>query len=299
MKRPIQVGMTPRGKRPGFTLVELMVVIAIIAVLVTITVAAVMQVLTIEKKRATEATIQKITSELDRQMKAVFDTAKTEPIPQNVVTLAGGQSGRARVIWIKMRLKQEFPMSYAEAHNPIPAAVLQPNGPLVLSDLPAKNVFKGLPAAANNAATESSACLLIALTQGRRGVTWDPQQTLGAGFVRDTDGDGVPELVDTWDTALYFVRWPYNNTDLNPSGAQPGVNDSQDPEGLLSNPTWVSSYGNVFAQLCHPVAAGASYKNLNPFVASCGTNQKREDNPPTSGDDLFSYRLRTAGSKGD
>ena len=275
------------GSRAAFTLIELLIVIAIIALLVTLSVAAVFRTLASQQARATEATLEKVASVLDRQVKAVVDEAKGEAVPPSVFTqLAGNDARRARVIWIKLRLKQEFPTSYAEAHNPAPGY------------LAGKNAYKVLPAAANDPATESSACLLLALTQSRRGVTWDADQSLGAGCTRDTDGDGAREIIDAWGTALYFVRWPTTNPDLNPNGLTPGINDNQDPDGLLSDPSWVSG-GNLFSQLCYPVAPGKSYKDLNPFVASCGSNKVREDNPPTGGDDLFSYRLRSLGSRGD
>jgi hypothetical protein len=243
----------------------------------------------IQMTRAAEATLQKLTSELDRHIKAVVDQAEADAIPDSVLTgLAGNHPRRARVIWIKLRLKQEFPTSYAEARNPAPGY------------LAGKSAYSKLPAGANNPATESAACLLLALGQARRGVTSDVDQFLGAGAVRDTDGDGVPEIVDVWGTPLYFVRWPAGNAELNPNGLAPGVNDAQDPDGLLSDPSWVNTGGAAqFAALCHPVAAGKSFKNLNPFVASCGPNQVREDNPPTAGDDLFGYRLRRTGARGD
>jgi Tfp pilus assembly protein PilE len=283
----------PRPARPGSTLAELVVVLAILAVLAGLLTAAVLRVAGTSQAQATDATLQKLASELDKQLKEVVTQARKENVPADVLALAGGNARRARVIWVKMRLKQEFPTSYNEALNPLPAALLQANGgPLVAGDLPPKNVFvQALPAAANDPTTESSACLLLSLTQGRGGITWDASQTLGAGFIRDTDGDGVPEVIDAWGKAVYFVRCPYANADLNPGGPQPGNNDAQDPGGLLSNPGWVTTWGTLFGQLCHPVQGSASYPNLYPFVASAGV-----DRTIGTADDLYSYRLRKLGS---
>jgi hypothetical protein len=185
-----------------------------------------------------------------------------------------------------------------------------------------KSAYRKLPAYANDLTTESSACLYLALTQGRGGLKWDAEGTLGASSVRDTDGDGVKEIVDNWGKAIYFVRYaipganprlfsnpkapfdpsiqdmnpPYSPwiLDLNPNGLAPGTNDTQDPDGLLSNPTWANSaLGTSFGAACHPVAGNASWANLSPFVASAGANRIIGDN-----DDRFSYRLKSAGSGG-
>jgi len=40
-----------------------------------------------------------------------------EAIPQPVINLPAADERRARVIWKCLRLKQEFPISYAEAQN--------------------------------------------------------------------------------------------------------------------------------------------------------------------------------------
>jgi type II secretory pathway pseudopilin PulG len=283
--------------RPASTLAELLVALVIVTILAGLLMTAVLRFLGVQQTQVTATTLEKVASELDKQVKEVVYQAGQEPVPANVLTLAGGNPQRARVLWVKMRLKQEFPTSYGEALQPVPAALLQPAGPLVAGDLPPKNVFvQALPAAANDAATESSACLLLALTQGRGGVTWDASQTLGAGFVRDTDGDGLPEIVDAWGKACLFVRCPFGNSDLNPGGLVAGAHDAQDPAGLLSNPNWVNAaygkttLGNLFGQLCHAVRAGASYQNLYPYVASSGP-----DKVAGTGDDLFSYRFRSMG----
>jgi prepilin-type N-terminal cleavage/methylation domain-containing protein len=284
--------------RRGTTLAEMLVALIIIAILAGFLAAAVLRYLGVQQAQVTASTLQKVASELDKQVKQVVSDASNETVPVHVVTLAGGNPRRARVIWFKMRLRQEFPTSYAEALNPIPTALLQPAGPLAAGDLPPKNVFvQALPAAANDPTTESSACLLLALTQARGGITWDAANTLGAGFVRDTDGDGLSEIVDAWGKPCSFVRVPVNNVDLNPNGLVAGVHDAQDPDGLLSNPSWVSTpYGSttlgaLFGQLCHPVQGNASFQNLYPYVASSGL-----DKVAGTGDDLFSYRFRSMGA---
>jgi prepilin-type N-terminal cleavage/methylation domain-containing protein len=317
----------PRGlrrHRAAFTIIEMIVVMSIIATLIALLAAAAVRVMAGQQAAATDSTLEKVITELEKQWTVVIQQANKEAPPPAVITLAGGDEHRARVIWIKLRLKQEFPTTYAEARNPAPGYLLP------------KNAFKNLPAGAPDPTTESSACLLLSLTSGRGGMTWSADGTLGAGFLRDTDGDGVPEILDAWGKAIYFVRLPIPNAnpripavlnpppwvrDLNPNpplgppappppppglppGMKVGTNDAQDPEGLLTNgriplplpagQPWASSgFGTTFGQLCHPVFPNYSWPHLTPFVGSAGPNKKIGDN-----DDRFSYRIKGAMSGG-
>src|SRR5262249_28069863 len=121
-------------QRTGFTLVELLIVIGIIVVLAALTLSATMQVIGTQYKNNSEQTVKKVALGVQKQWDIVVSTAKNERIPPGVISLAGGDERRARVLWIKLRLKQEFPMTYTEA--------LQPWGPatapayLSAADLP-------------------------------------------------------------------------------------------------------------------------------------------------------------------
>src|SRR5262249_47483450 len=107
--------------RPAFTLVELLIVIAIMGLLVSITAAAAVRVFSRQKASNTETLITMLSRALNQHWMAVIDQAKNEPIPAGVLALAGtdGDSARrARVIWIKLRLNQEFPTTFAEVVSP-------------------------------------------------------------------------------------------------------------------------------------------------------------------------------------
>src|SRR5690606_9033951 len=54
--------------------------------------------------------------------------------------------------------------------------------------------------------TESSECLYLILTEPSLGnsIVADIDRR----FIRDSDGDGLPEFVDAWGKPLRFIRWP-------------------------------------------------------------------------------------------
>jgi prepilin-type N-terminal cleavage/methylation domain-containing protein len=237
--------MTRIRQRAGFTLIELLIVIAIIGILMSLTGAAVFKTIQVKRRSNTQQTVQKLYLQLQRQMKAVIDDARTEPVTSNqpLMTLAGGDANRARIIWIKMRLKQQFPQSYAEAINPAPG---------YLNPEPAYGRILAGKSSANNPLTESAACLLMALTAvSRRGAQQDAD-FLNSLERTDTDGDGIPEICDGYGNAVAFFRWPTPGpssdpnyillTTAPPSGWNPNptakYQDVQDPTGTLQATGW-------------------------------------------------------------
>ena len=111
-----QDARTPKSNRAaGFTLVEILVVIAIIAILSALTAGAVFKVIGVQRANNTELTVKSASSSLEKQMAFVVNQAKNEVIPPSVLGMAGNDPIRARVIWTKLRIKQEFPMNISEA----------------------------------------------------------------------------------------------------------------------------------------------------------------------------------------
>jgi prepilin-type N-terminal cleavage/methylation domain-containing protein len=345
MKAGTQNDRQHRLARPGFTLVELLVVLVIIGLVLSITAATAMRVLGRQKSSNTEVLITTLSRALNQHWMAVVDQAKNEPVPDTVTAnLAGGDPRRARVIWIKLRLKQEFPMTFAEVVHP---ALI--SGTSYLSGLPA--YFKalrnfglppdypsdpsGLTPLVNTTAQpqpcEMAACLLMALQLNRRGVNYDAD-SLPSGYMADMNYTTaaatvqVKALVDGWQRPLGFFRWPTGNIELNPSGASVGFNDPLDPEGLLCNPTWVTSAtgGVLYLTYCHAVSgpsASGSPKSytLLPVIISAGPSKDYPDlsvfwpstsnglsvNPMNTGGTftdpgfIYSYNLLRLGARGD
>jgi prepilin-type N-terminal cleavage/methylation domain-containing protein len=299
--------------RVGFTLIELLVVVAIIAILVGLSAAAVIRFIPSQQVSNTRNTITKLQTLLNKAVVDVVEEAKNEAIPDtykdtyntytirpNVLALAGGDARRARVIWIKLRLRQEFPMSYAEATNP----VKDMSGNVYI--WPKSNYVRkigNLPPAAG----ETGACLFLALTQSRRGKQVLGENELSSNELRDTDFDGLPELIDDWGNPLALYRWPIGNPEIVPT-TNTLNKDPQDPEGLLLSSSWNST---LFEQLCHsltdPVTLQRSARNYtNPVIASSGPNGQfgldpwmATTNAQYASDNIYSYRLKVQGARGD
>jgi type II secretory pathway pseudopilin PulG len=292
--------------RRGFSVLELLIVAAIIMILMALVTGAAIRYMDVQRKQNAQLTVMKVDSALRQQWNAVITQAQSEPISAEALALAGNDTSatqRARVIHVKLRLKQEFPTTFAEVLNPA-AGSLAPRQ----SYVSALNAMGAVVTWSSDAGTppaiaQSSACLLLAL-QENRGATFNIDAVL---TYRETGTvGGVKYIMDDWKKPIGFWRWPYGNPDLNPTApnAAAGINDLEDPTGLLSQGGWVTAQGANFAALCHPVAAGSSFV-LNPAIASAGRDGIFDLDPVTmarsgtgSYDNLYSYNMRQTG-RGD
>jgi prepilin-type N-terminal cleavage/methylation domain-containing protein len=322
MQRTTRYAPEPRA---GFTLIELLVVIAIIAVLVALTASATIRYISAQHSNNTEVTLKKADKALQRQVRAVIEEARNQAIPAGVQQMAG-TTDRARVIWIKLRLKQAFPMTYREATMPYLNNDGSVNPYVSAADLTGRftRVIGNRPGGKN----DSAVCLLLALSRVKGGESFNPDN-LSASEVQDVNSDGLKGLIDNWGTPLGFYRWP-TGADLDlvvGSSKNTALKDPQDPSGTLIDANWnnAANYNNKqgvywFGQICHPVYRldangkylGPQALNLPPVIASAGPNKRLGllpdmsihpvdvDNPPGSADDnLYSYRLAHEGAKGD
>ena len=130
--------------RRGFTLVEVLVVISILAIIMGIGVGAYFLIMGGQKQDASKTTTAKIDGLLLRKMKAIRDKIKDDVRNNRPGTgypelkTAGLTSEAAEAVLLYCRMKNEMPMTYAEALSPtsIPFTTLPP--------LPVRSEFKGL-----------------------------------------------------------------------------------------------------------------------------------------------------------
>jgi prepilin-type N-terminal cleavage/methylation domain-containing protein len=293
-------------RRHGFTLVELLVVIAIIAILAALSGAGIFVLVSGRQQSNTEANIRVINKLMQDRWGEVIKSAKNSNDPPSpaVLALANNDVERAKVIWIKVRLMEAFPQSYAEVNTPV-----------VLANLIPANRFKPHFAKYQTAlklkaggAGESSACLLLALkTLSPDGMLAIQDQLNNS--IADTDGDGVMEFVDGWGNPLVFTRFNTgaNVQAINPALGNPGnrafkYSDPVDTNGTLLATSWYlpppvppASNPNryYFETNIHMIARGVDANGSPlasftiPVIQSAG-----KDGAFNTGDDIFSFNLK-------
>ncbi len=328
-------------RRQGFTLVEILVVLTIIAVLMALAAASTSKIIGVSQYNTTANTIRKVYSRLQSQRAAVMKAAEKEDIAttqsssvyNSILAAAGYNSSspsssiqdwgvRTRVIYTKLRLKQEFPMTFVEALGPTPLAAK----PAYVK------AFTGLSGTDTSGVNyQASACLLKALQEGRQGsaVTGDDYGSTSVRLFTDSANHSqVPALVDGWGMPLLYYRWPTGSSEVDglapavqtsvtgqaASTTQSIVRDPEDPLGMLMNANWYSTSGRTtFESWCHSMTNNSAQYAfyLIPVVASSGPDKlpgltsptmafdTSTGNVDTDKDNVYSFRLMPPGARGD
>jgi prepilin-type N-terminal cleavage/methylation domain-containing protein len=257
--------MYARGSRtPGFTLIELLIVIAILAVLIGGIAMATSAMLRATRGKNTEETIKATFMLLDSRWKEVREEAAKDQIPAAVASLAGNNSLRAKQLWIKIRLKEAFPVSYAEISN----CYGDPLTSLIPTNARRYNSSYKLAMNKRNAAitssweAQSAACLILALTSSRSGPASE-SDALGLAW-RDTDGDYLKEVVDGWGRPIAFYRFP---TGADIQAANPSPGSSSNP---LYDASWTGK--TIFESNIHKLTVGGQPAFTIPVLMSAGAD---------------------------
>lgn len=316
----------PSARRPAFTLVELLVVMALIVTLAALTVGAVFRVQVAQRRGTTEATIQKLDSLLQQKLKTiqeqVNDEARLQKGGYKDLTDAGFPPDVAKAVLMYARTKYQLPISFTEAKTQFVMGGVTYNHP-TLDDATHKKVlpyYATLPAASGVPAEESAVCLYIALSQlGNNGL--DQQ----IGDAPNTPGQKC--YVDSYGEPLYFNRLAFGGDGGTELDAPPfvkagGVFDpfypNQKPGGFGNLATdypgnnATSFNTNVWTPFMQSFPVWAvppalpnlktqypGLKNHTAAVISSGADKILGSPALYSGDNLVSYRLRKEGAKGD
>jgi prepilin-type N-terminal cleavage/methylation domain-containing protein len=199
LRRPICDRATPSAalRLRGFSLIEILVVLGIIAFLTAAIVVVLPRLGNASKIAATQATIKKVDELLNDRINGFNRWINT----QN--TLAGNNAPSYVVAAGNGTLWSQNPQLYQFLSAKIAFRASFPQNFSELTTTPSYNSSLHKPI------TESAACLYMILTTAAVFDTEPPAAgDLKGAEVADTDGDGLMEIVDAWGQPLRFYRWP-------------------------------------------------------------------------------------------
>ncbi|HQZ67296.1 MAG TPA: type II secretion system protein, partial [Planctomycetaceae bacterium] len=253
-----------RKKFSGFTLLELLIVIGLIATLMTMSVVVMSGFLTTAEVEATSATIQKTFRLLEQRIDA-FDRAFKGSRKQATIfgmrnllasqQLFGVSDEAVEIMAKKALFRFEFPQRLGERLLFGDPGTVVPGMPdsmyrsIAAPTARQQLITEGNPTptqaeidaratsnwANHDLATESAELLYFTLVYSTNyGSAAVDSDRFTNREVADTDNDGLPEFIDAWGQPLRYYRWPTRLVDPNPPVPfQPILSDPSDPTDVV------------------------------------------------------------------
>lgn len=202
--------------RRGFTLVELLVVISIVALLSTLMLGALYTAQDAAKTQKTRSTIAKLNTLIMER----YESYKTRRVP---ITIPRGTSravaSRAKLIGLRDLMRLEMPERFTDIDD-LPIATLAPG----ISGVSIPSVTRAYQRRINAAyalkppgnpnldptkfayKNQGAECLYLIIKYGL-GDEDSALDQFQQSEIDDTDGNGLLEFVDAWKRPINFLRW--------------------------------------------------------------------------------------------
>ncbi len=257
VSEPPGVVLCPAARRPrGFTMVELLITMAIIAMLAALMLGAVQMSREAAREMKTEATIRKI----DGIVMDLYESYRSRRVAVNTTGMRPDDASGMRLLATRDLMRLEMPERWVDVRStstPPTRTPLTPATAPALSSRPALaesyyrlwyqalyRMDRDFPTAdpakpvrdegrerLNRYASAECLYMIVSLAGGP-----DARGQFHENEVGDADLDGLLEFHDGWGNPIQFLRWAPGLTDLPLLQAQVFFPDPLDPMTYLQNP---------------------------------------------------------------
>jgi prepilin-type N-terminal cleavage/methylation domain-containing protein len=192
--------MIRKLRRSGFTLVELLVVVAIIAIMATL----VMGGINIARESAREARTKALIMKIHDIIMQKYDAYLTRRVPVDTAGLTPRQAAEVRLKAIRYLMMMEMPERFNDINKTAATATVDVGygKKMPWSSLA---VLYGMKLAGQQPKETygPAKCLYMVVTMGSP----EAREMFNDSEIADVDGDGWPVFVDAWGNPIMFLRW--------------------------------------------------------------------------------------------